>query len=52
MTVNVREDEIVDKLYGSSKDWVSVEVELDKQLDPSTLFHITESQAGDRFICD
>ena len=49
MTVNVREDEIVDKLYGSSKDWVSVEVELDKQLDPSTLFHITESQAGDRF---
>ena len=38
MTVNVREDEIVDKLYGSSKDWVSVEVELDKQLDPSTYF--------------
>ena len=49
MTVNVREDEIVDKLYGSSKDWVSVEVEIEKQLDPSKLFHITESQAGDRF---
>jgi len=49
MAVNVKEDEIVNKLYGSSKDWVSVEVEINQSIDPSTLFHLTESQAGDRF---
>ncbi|HGZ7959531.1 TPA: isochorismate synthase, partial [Staphylococcus aureus] len=36
-------------MYGSSKEWVSVEVKLSQSLDPSTLFHLTDNEAGDRF---
>ena len=39
----------VDKLYASTKDWVSVETELNRTIDPSTLFYLTEQDAGDRF---
>ncbi|MBL7572889.1 isochorismate synthase [Staphylococcus saccharolyticus] len=49
MDVNVKEDDIVDKIYESTKDWVSVEIEVDKSFEPSTLFHLTEQNAGDRF---
>lgn len=49
MDVNVDEQAIVDKLYESTKDWVSVEVELNKTMKPSVLFHLTEKDAGDRF---
>ena len=49
MAVNVKEEDIVDKLYASTKDWVSVETELNRTIDPSTLFHLTEQDAGDRF---
>ena len=42
MDVNVDEQAIVDKLYESTKDWVSVEVELNKTMKPSVLFHLTE----------
>ena len=41
MDVNVDEQAIVDKLYESTKDWVSVEVELNKTMKPSVLFHLT-----------
>ena len=51
MAVNVKEEDIVDKLYASTKDWVSVETELNRTIDPSTLFYLTEQDAGDRFIC-
>ena len=51
MDVNVDEQAIVDKLYESTKDWVSVEVELNKTMKPSVLFHLTEKDAGDRFTC-
>ena len=40
MDVNVDEQAIVDKLYESTKDWVSVEVELNKTMKPSVLFHL------------
>ena len=36
----------LDKLYESTKDWVSVEVELNKTMKPSVLFHLTEKDAG------
>ena len=36
MAVNVKEEDIVDKLYASTKDWVSVETELNRTIDPST----------------
>ena len=49
MAVNVKEEDIVDKLYASTKDWVSVETELNRTIDPSTLFHLTEQDAGDIF---
>ncbi|MBL7565585.1 isochorismate synthase [Staphylococcus saccharolyticus] len=49
MDVNVKEDDIVDKIYESTKDWVSVEIKVDKSFEPSTLFHLTEQNAGDRF---
>ena len=49
MAVNVKEEDIVDKLYASTKDWVSVETELNRTIDPSTLFYLTEQDAGDRF---
>ena len=49
MDVNIDEQAIVDKLYESTKDWVSVEVELNKTMKPSVLFHLTEKDAGDRF---
>ncbi len=49
MDVNVDEQAILDKLYESTKDWVSVEVELNKTMKPSVLFHLTEKDAGDRF---
>ncbi|WP_332910092.1 isochorismate synthase MenF [Staphylococcus aureus] len=40
---------MVKEIYGSSKEWVSVEVKLSQSLDPSTLFHLTDNEAGDRF---
>ena len=46
MDVNVDEQAIVDKLYESTKDWVSVEVELNKTMKPSVLFHLTEKMLG------
>ena len=49
MAVNVKEEDIVDKLYASTKDWVSVEVEIDRTIEPSALFRLTEQEAGDRF---
>ncbi len=45
----VLEDDIVKEIYGSSKEWVSVEVKLSQSLDPSTLFHLTDNEAGDCF---
>ena len=52
MAVNVKEEDIVDKLYASTKDWVSVEVEIDRTIEPSALFRLTKQEAGDRFTCD
>ena len=49
MAVNVKEEDIVDKLNASTKDWVSVEVEIDRTIEPSALFRLTEQEAGDRF---
>ncbi len=49
MDVNIDEQAILDMLYESTKDWVSVEVELNKTMKPSVLFHLTEKDAGDRF---
>ncbi|MBE5664112.1 isochorismate synthase MenF [Staphylococcus sp. SS60] len=49
MATGVTEDDIVKEIYDSSKEWVSVEVKLSQSLDPSTLFHLTDNQAGDRF---
>ena len=49
MATGVLEDDIVKEIYGSSKEWVSVEVKLSQSLDPSTLFHLTDNEAGDRF---
>lgn len=49
MATGVLEDDIVKEIYDSSKEWVSVEVKLSQSLDPSTLFHLTDNEAGDRF---
>lgn len=49
MATGVTEDDIVKEIYDSSKEWVSVEVKLSQSLDPSTLFHLTDNEAGDRF---
>ena len=46
MDVNIDEQAILDKLYESTKDWVSVEVELNKTMKPSVLFHLTEKMLG------
>ena len=40
MDVNIDEQAILDMLYESTKDWVSVEVELNKTMKPSVLFHL------------
>ena len=45
ITTGVLEDDIVKEIYGSSKEWVSVEVKLSQSLDPSTLFHLTDNEA-------
>lgn len=50
MATGVLEDDIVKEIYGSSKEWVSVEVKLSQSLDPSTLFHLTDNEAGDRLL--
>ena len=50
MAVNVKEEDIVDKLYASTKDWVSVEVEIDRTIEPSALFRLTEQEAGRPFL--
>ena len=50
MDVNVDEQAIVDKLYESTKDWVSVEVELNKTMKPSVLFHLTEKRCWGPFL--
>ena len=52
MAVNVKEEDIVDKLYASTKDWVSVEVEIDRTIEPSALFRLTEQEAETVFTCD
>ena len=49
MAVNLMEDKIMESIYESNKNWVSVEVVLNKSLTPSELFNLTEKQAGDRF---
>ena len=51
MDVNIDEQAILDKLYESTKDWVSVEVELNKTMKPSVLFHLTEKMLGTVFTC-
>lgn len=49
MDVNVDEQVIVDKLYESIKDWVLVEVELNKIMKFSVLFYLIEKDVGDCF---
>ena len=49
MAANLMEDKIMESIYESNKNWVSVEVVLNKSLTPSELFNLTEKQAGDRF---
>lgn len=49
MSVDVREDEIVAAVHASERTWVSVEAQIDYELDPTILFQLTEENAGDRF---
>ena len=49
MRVGVRENEIVAAVHASERNWVSVEAQVDYELDPTMLFQLTEAYAGDRF---
>lgn len=49
MSVDVREEEIVAAVHASERTWVSVEAQIDYELDPTMLFQLTEKFAGDRF---
>lgn len=49
MAANLKEDEIIESIYESNKNWISVEVILNRTLPPTALFQLTEDQAGDRF---
>lgn len=52
MAVNLMEDKIMESIYESNKNWVSVEVVLNKSLTPSELFNLTENKLEIDFICD
>ena len=47
MDVNIDEQAILDKLYESTKDWVSVEVELNKTMKPSVCLLYTSPSPRD-----
>ncbi|UDI78676.1 isochorismate synthase [Staphylococcus taiwanensis] len=49
MAANLKEDDIIESIYESNKNWVSVEVKIDKVFSPDELFYLTDDQAGDRF---
>ena len=49
MTVEVREDEIIERVYKSNHDFVSVEAKINRELNPVELFQLTEDEAGNRF---
>ncbi|EHJ08462.1 isochorismate synthase [Staphylococcus simiae] len=49
MTTGIDKDYITSEIYECSKEWVSVEVKLTQQLDPITLFQLTDKHRGDRF---
>ena len=49
MTVEVREDEIIERVYKSNYDFVSVEAKINRELNPVELFQLTEDEAGNRF---
>ncbi len=49
MTVDVCEQAIMDAVKQTTQQWVSIEVKLQKQLDPITLFEMSKEDAGDRF---
>ncbi len=49
MATAVLEDDIIKEIYGSSKEMSSLKWRLSQSLDPSTLFHLTDNEAGDRF---
>lgn len=48
MTTGVQEDYILEHIYDCSNEWVSVEVKLSQSLSPSTLFQLTQDEAGNR----
>ncbi|MDA3101311.1 chorismate-binding protein, partial [Staphylococcus pseudintermedius] len=49
MSVDVCEQAIIDAVQQTKQRWVSVEVKLEQQLDPITLFDMSKEDAGDRF---
>ncbi|EKF8761058.1 isochorismate synthase [Staphylococcus pseudintermedius] len=49
MSVDVCEQAIIDAVQQTKQRWVSVEVKLEQQLDPITLFDMSKEYAGDRF---
>lgn len=49
MTVDVGEQAIVEAVNQTKLQWVSVEVKLERILDPITLFEMTKEDAGNRF---
>ncbi|QHW36530.1 isochorismate synthase [Staphylococcus ursi] len=49
MSVDVCEQAIIDAVQQTKQQWVSVEVKLEQQLDPITLFDMSKEDAGDRF---
>ncbi|MCU5746022.1 isochorismate synthase [Staphylococcus sp. SQ8-PEA] len=49
MTVEVKDNEIIQAVYQSNLDFVSVEAKIDRELDPVELFQLTDDEAGNRF---
>lgn len=50
MSVDVCEQAIIDAVQQTKQRWVSVEVKLEQQLDPITLFDMSKEDAGTVFI--
>ncbi|QLK85683.1 isochorismate synthase [Staphylococcus sp. 17KM0847] len=49
MTVDAREQAIIEAVKQANQQWVSVEVKLSQTMDPITLFNATEEASGNRF---